>query len=310
MVVLSHYYPLIGLTFSDGLISFSRNIGTLGVGIFFLLSGYATMISKINKRNYLHHYLFKRALRLYVPFLIVFFVYFILECAFKGQIIVRYLFVMPIMSLPDTPNWYLKVQFCLYVLFFVFAKIFKKNSFVIIAISTSCILYMIIGFLLKLDGFWYNTIFAFPLGMFVAIKKNDLYTLLRKRIVITISASTILLLVCLFPFFMWGGTIFEMIFVFGFVQFIVCICSCFCGDMKIIKYLGKCSLEIYLSHMVMIFVFKQLFDLKELNVVWNLVLLAVFLTASVLMSMAVRFISNKIIKRVLLRLDNKKTNKV
>ena len=44
MVVLSHYYPLLGMTFSDGIISFSRNIGTVGVAIFFLLSGYATMI--------------------------------------------------------------------------------------------------------------------------------------------------------------------------------------------------------------------------------------------------------------------------
>ena len=41
MVVLSHYYPRLGTTYSNGLISFSMNIGALGVAIFLLLSGYA-----------------------------------------------------------------------------------------------------------------------------------------------------------------------------------------------------------------------------------------------------------------------------
>ena len=89
MVVLSHYYPLLGMTFSDGIISFSRNIGTVGVAIFFLLSGYATMISYSKKENYLNHYIPKRLLRLYVPFLIVFVLHYILKCIFQGGKIIK-----------------------------------------------------------------------------------------------------------------------------------------------------------------------------------------------------------------------------
>lgn len=296
MVVLSHYYPLLGMTYSDGIISFSRNIGTVGVAIFFLLSGYATMISYLKKKDYLSYYIPKRLLRLYVPFLIVFVLYFILEWIFKGEFIIRYFFSVPIMSLPDTPNWYLKVQLCLYLLFYISAKLFKKKSSIIIVISTVCILYMVIGFFLKIGANWYETVFAFPIGMLLAYKKEEFFTFFKKHSVIYVSISTIILFVFTFPFFMKGGTLFEILFLIGCVQFVVCICTCICGDFKLTSLLGKCSLEMYLSHMVVIFLFKQFFDLTKLSIPINIALLLLYLVTSICLSLLVQRISNGIIK--------------
>lgn len=298
MVVLCHYYPMLGMTYSDGLISFSMNIGYLGVAVFLLLSGYATMISKINKHNYLHHYIPKRLLRLYVPFIVVFVLYFVLEWVFRGEFIVRYLYSVPIMSLPDTPNWYLKVQLCLYILFFISAKLFKKNCSIIISTSIICLLYIIVGYIINIDAFWYETVLAFPLGMLVACVKDKLFLFIRKNRIISIVLSLFILFVCFFPYFKWGGIIFEIVFIFGFVQFIICVCAFICGNMKLLKHIGKCSLELYLSHMVIIFVFKQLFVLQNYSILINILLLLVYLASSVLLSMIVHLMCNKVIHKL------------
>ena len=298
MVVLSHYYPLLGMTFSDGIISFSRNIGTVGVAIFFLLSGYATMISYSKKENYLNHYIPKRLLRLYVPFLIVFVLHYILKCIFQGEFVVRYLYSVPIMLLPDTPNWYLKVQICLYILFYIFAKLLKKNRSIIVSISIMCLLYMIVGYCLKIDAFWYETIFAFPVGMLLAYKKEVFFRFFRKHSGIYISFSTIILFAFTFPFFMKGGTLFEILFLIGCVQFVICICTCICGDFKLTSLLGKCSLELYLSHMVVIFLYNQFLDLTKLSTPINIALLLLYLAVSICLSLLVQKISNGIITKV------------
>lgn len=65
MIMFSHFYPLLGLTYDDGVFSLCLNFGYIGVAIFFLLSGYSLMISKMNKPNYLKGFLHKRILRLF-----------------------------------------------------------------------------------------------------------------------------------------------------------------------------------------------------------------------------------------------------
>ena len=120
----------------------------------------------------------------------------------------------------------------------------------------------------------------------------------RKHSGIYISFSTIILFAFTFPFFMKGGTLFEILFLIGCVQFVICICTCICGDFKLTSLLGKCSLELYLSHMVVIFLYNQFLDLTKLSTPINIALLLLYLAVSICLSLLVQKISNGIITKV------------
>ena len=105
-VMYSHYYPYLKL---DGGFSIVYVLGYVGVSIFLFLSGYTSMMSRLNKKEYLKHYWRKRLLRLYVPFLIIYSIC-IIELLIKKTFTISSLVTLPLLSLPGHLNWYLKIQ--------------------------------------------------------------------------------------------------------------------------------------------------------------------------------------------------------
>ena len=198
MVMFSHYYPVLGLSYSDGIISFCLNFGYMGVAIFFLLYGYSIMISKINKPNYLKGFIPKRLLRLYVPFLIVFILDVLLMVVTGKGLKIEDLLFLPLMSLPGTLNWYLKIQLCLYILFYVLAKALKNNNVIVGTSFAICIIYMVVGYITGITDFWYETVFAFPLGMLIACKKDLLFSVFSRRYCVALPISIIVFIICAF----------------------------------------------------------------------------------------------------------------
>ena len=130
----SHYYTILDLNgkINGVLFQLLSCTGMYGVALFLLMSGYATVISKMNKANYLHRYIPKRLLRLYVPFIIVFIIMAILRMIHGEGLTLKNILLMPLMSLPDTINWYLKVQLALYIVFYLAARFIKNDKWVIV----------------------------------------------------------------------------------------------------------------------------------------------------------------------------------
>lgn len=308
MVMFSHYYPVLGLSYSDGIISFCLNFGYMGVAIFFLLSGYSIMISKINKPNYLKGFIPKRLLRLYVPFLIVFILDVLLMVVTGKGLKIEDLLFLPLMSLPGTLNWYLKIQLCLYILFYVLAKALKNNNVIVGTSFAICIIYMVVGYITGITDFWYETVFAFPLGMLIACKKDLLFSVFSRRYCVALPISIIVFIICFMPYYLKGGTILEILFILGFLQLIVCLCVRISGSVssKLFTFLGALSLELYLVHIVLL---KTIFSGKILSgssLPVSVLLLVLFIISAILLSIFISLISKRFLSYYM---ESKVTNR-
>ncbi len=294
-IMFSHFLPLVGLTYDDGILSFSLNLGIIGVAIFFLLSGYSLMISKIKKPNYLKGFIKKRLVRLYVPFLIVYILDVIVMLIMGKQIVLKDILFIPLMSLPGVLNWYLKVQLGLYIVFYILARLIKNNNFLITSTFAICIIYMIIGLFTGITAHWYEGVFAFPLGMLIAQNKECVFTFLSRRYIIALIASIVVFGCCFLPYYIFGGTLFEILFIFGFLQFVVCLCAKFAGAprSKIFTYLGVISLELYLVHTVINSNFISIVHFEKQTTLIGIVVLLCFLLGSIVVSVIVKRLSDK-----------------
>lgn len=295
LIMYSHYYAVLNLNgkINGILYQLLSCTGMYGVALFLLMSGYATMISKMNKTNYLQGYIPKRLLRLYVPFIIVFIIMVILRMVHGEGITLKNILLMPLMSLPDTINWYLKVQLALYIVFYLAARFIKKDKWVIIAIFTICFVYMIIGLITHIDAYWYESSYMFPLGMLMAKYKNSVFRFLSLHYPIKIIASFLLAAIFYIPYYFFGGPIPEIIHIWGITQFMVCLCVKMRGTSRILSFFGQCSLELYLSHAIYLGYIRQYFNLQE-----NVLTYLLFMASSVLFAYVVKKISNLFIRYI------------
>ena len=252
LIMYAHFYEKTGITYSSGIISQVLSFGFIGVAIFLLLSGYAIMASKITKQHYLKSFIPKRVLKLYVPFLISFIVSILILLCSGNEVSLNDFLGIPIMSLPGTTNWYLKVQLALYIVFYFMALLIKGNKKLILSLFGICFIYMIIGYLCGISNFWYESCYMFPLGMAIALYKKELYNIITKKFVISLCISLVSLALFYGAYFMFGGVGFEILFILGIILLMLCICTKLYGNSRVLLYCGRLSLEIYLAHTVIL----------------------------------------------------------
>lgn len=295
MVVMSHYYEVLGIS-KYGAFWQVKCAGFFGVAVFLFLSGYGAIMSKTTKQNYLKGYLPKKALRLYIPFLLAFLVDILLIYVFTKDFSFSYFLGIPIMSLPETLNWYLKVQLGLYVVFYIVSKIFKSDKTIISIVFVLCIIYMIIGTITKIDFCWFESSYLFPLGMFFGKYKNKIYALLDRKFSITITISILFAMFSYVPYYLFGGLFAEMLFILGFLQFLLCICVKTKGTFKLTKLMGILSIDIYLSHIVIINSIILSLDIDQS--VFSYIL---FLLTSILLAYLLNMLGDIIVKYIKIR---------
>ncbi len=293
MIMLAHYYSLLGIT-NIGSLWQLGGIALLGVALFLFLSGYGAMYSKINKSNYLKGYLPKRLFRLFIPFIVVFVLDVIVLFTTGQGLSWTYFAKIPILSLPGTLNWYLKVQLALYIVFYLMAKLIKNSNYLIFSIFMFCFIYMITGHLIGIDCYWYESSYMFPLGMLFAKYKEGIFSFLNSRYIFTAFSSVILLLLLYLPYYLYGGPIFEIIAILGMVQFVICLCVKTQGSFKLTIWIGTISLELYLVHSAVLNSFIVWLNYKE-----NIFSFIIFILGSVLLSYLVNIASKAIQKRIL-----------
>lgn len=293
MVVYSHYYPVLGLTYGYGPISHILGFGFIGVAIFLFLSGYAIMISKLRKPDYLNHFIPKRMLRLYIPFLISYIVFVIIMYCTGVRLSLNNILDIPFMSLPGVLNWYLKVQLVLYIVFYLLALFIKDNKRLTVSLLALCFVFMLIGYICQLENYWYQSSFLFPVGMLFAIYKEKLFNIVNRKYILSFCISVLFFMISFIPYYLYGGVIFETIFILGTTQFLLCVCIKTSGNSKIISYLGTISLELYLAHLVVLNAVRDKLNYEE-----NILTFIIYLAVSILFAILVNKMGTVIIKKI------------
>lgn len=227
--------------------------GVIGVGICFLVSGYGLHISYKKKNDYLKGFWLPKVLRLLLPFLIAFIIFWLLKMAQGNECQALEVFKSLItFRIPGTTLWYLKIQMLMYVTFYFAYRFAIKPWKKILGVFFVAIIYMIIAALCGLEQFWFNTCLFFPIGLLLAEYQEKLLPIIRKKLPFIIS-------IIIF------ASIYGMLYFFGRMNMALLIDTvymlCFCMILlwigqyftrfRVLEIIGKYSIEVYLLHIVL-----------------------------------------------------------
>lgn len=155
--------------------------GQLIVVPFLFYSGYGVATQMMNKPGYLAGFLRNRALPLWMNFLVALACYLVVTVVFVGQVrIVDVVKSFVFLHSFGNPTWFL---FCTMVAYFVVWLTFKfvqKRFWVSVGGIVGMLLY--IGIVSRYRPiWWYDTALMFPLGVVIALYKDEVLSLLSKR---------------------------------------------------------------------------------------------------------------------------------
>lgn len=223
-------------------------VGPYGVSIFFLLSGYA-LVQSTSGRVVTWSFIWKRLKNMYLPYLLIVGFFGILDQDFTSLDAVK-------IYLSGNSYWYIASIIWFYIAFFLIWKLVKQNHF-----RLGLILLFTIGFSFYLcksghSDFWFVSNMAFPLGIFLAMQEKKVLKCIAHCFPLVISILFAgMLFFCWLG--MWGYEWIDMhqtgiYWAIGanlwFCVFIVYLGQILFYHSRLLSYMGKHSLYLYLLH--------------------------------------------------------------
>ncbi|MGN0368363.1 MAG: acyltransferase family protein [Wujia sp.] len=291
--ILIHHVSLV-LRFFDGYdrsLFFFEDLGTLFVGFFFLCSGYGLIVSYEQKENYLDSFVIKRVLMVLVPFFICNYIYMFTTQIFGQKFSMKELVeaFFGILLLNDH-MWFVIEIMILYLLFYFVFRYVKKDGIRFTLIAVVTLLMMVGSFLAGHDDtlyqqanwfrgeWWYNTTLLFLVGMVFGKKREAIYGFARKHykwlvVVVTIAfvAFYKLTMYMLATRGYWKETETDMayadkavtfsvqvVMVLLFEIWMVLILMKVRFDNRVLRFLGRVSLEMILLEKTFILVYREM----------------------------------------------------
>ena len=149
--------------------------------IFFFFNGYGTMYKIKSDANYLNSFLRKRVLKIFIPFLIVYFLTVLLNVLLGERYTFIYILKCFFNGNPIASNlWYIELVFLYYLAIWVMGKTIKNKSTMIIAGFAFIVLWYVFVIWRQLSPHWMFTCLLIPVGMLFAYKEDEAYAFLQK----------------------------------------------------------------------------------------------------------------------------------
>ncbi len=234
------------------------NLGNMGCSVFFLLSGFGLSCSVRKNSPISLSYIYKHLIKLLNPFL---FIWLIDTCIhYSDGISLSNLFTLSIYS---NQYWFLKEIFLLYLVFLIPCYLRGKNN-ILMALSTTILVIILIA--LKLDSFWWNTTFCFPLGVLCSSYKDKIIDLYKRYHSISLISSFVIFVISFgLSYFV---SYFEILRAISFALFMVMIVSYHRYNIKFFDICSAESLKIYLFHVSLL----QFFTIQN-SIVYSLMVI-------------------------------------
>lgn len=282
LIVLFHH---IAQRIDSGFLFFEfANLGFLPVSVFFFFSGYGLMKKHISEENYSKGFIKKRIPSLLIPYVIVIFLYWLMYACYGDVYSIGDM--IEILSrgyIIASASWYIVDIIILYFVFYLSMKLFKKNNWLIILSNVLFnILLMVLFKNIGWGEYWYNTILISNLGMFWAFKEENIIKFINKSYYLVLPMIVLLfgvlwtnrsLIVKLLNFDFSSvlvttiiGILFTLIVLFISRKFII-------GN-KILDFVGKISLEVYLLQGIFVYIFIKSGRMISSDIVTSLIVIA------------------------------------
>lgn len=241
------------------------SLGTFAVAVFLFISGYGLMKQHITNDNYANSFIYKRLLKILIPYLIVLFVY-ILFYLFSGY---DFDFLLNkasrIFETGDSivaNSWYVFLIIGLYVIFDIVCKLFKKNYKVLIfSVLIIVILYIALAITLKMCLCWYVTVFSFVYGIVYSYYEKQIGRIIKNNFNMFLIIFTVLLIILFainIKFFdMCNNIFFYILKYYVFVSLIIVLMFKIEFNNIMLDSIHKISYELYLVHGLSILLFEN-----------------------------------------------------
>ncbi len=249
-VLLHHLYQYSGTDIGAVFGLVFQWMGYLSVGMFFFYTGYGLMLSS-QKDGYLKTFLLKHVAPLYGFYVCLIFIYTIYKALLGIDIVPKklvqsFLFGGTVVSLA----WYLQVTFVMYLIYWLVFSNIKRDSMRLGVMSAALVVFCVSCYICGLSSTWYESVFCILLGMVWFYRKEKIDRVLKsKGVLIFFSAALLCAIFTLMqPRF---GIIPKMLSAVTFSAtvtiFTYLVADTRIVDNKITQFLGKYSLEIYVS---------------------------------------------------------------
>ena len=233
-------------------------IAPVGVAIFLFLSGFGCNISIAKALNF--NWLFKKVGRIYITLGIILIVEYLIALMLgmdKSFFPKPYSFIKDFILLQPPPRatgWYLIVQTLGYLTLYG-SKRFLKSTF-LAPLFLFWLFFVMMCIYMHKQGCWWVSSLCFPLGVLFAEYSSQINQIISKyRYKLLIIFITLIITLCISTLKIHG---------IGIILLNLCVCitiailSIFVSlKSKILNFMGKYSLEIYLIHSICIFFYSK-----------------------------------------------------
>lgn len=284
LVIMCHIFPQAYL------------LGNIAVSIFFCFSGYGLMWGYMNKKSPFKNYFKNKIINTILPFWIINIIYYIYYC-FNDKSYTFGEFVLSFFNASIlTIGWYIIVLSILYIVFYcIFKKSDIKNKVKVLAVCVATIFLIFILYIVGCKSWWYCSLLAFPIG--ILLKYNDrkitiLCTNKHKWLTIIIIVSFLLVYGVTKYYNIEDGLLFLLIKVY--MSIVACYFYIRYSDKYIIKnkilnFIGKYSLIIYLIHPLII---KIINKCAVINILKFPIVLIISIIISYIYNQTAKYIKN------------------
>ncbi|MBR4759456.1 MAG: acyltransferase family protein [Lachnospiraceae bacterium] len=275
-----------------------RNIGYLFVAYFFFCSGFGLYKSFSSKPDYLKGFLPRHLMPLILTFLIT-------DCLFQYARISRKAVAFP----ANTYSWFVFVLMLFYIVFYLCCRFLGKHALTGIIICS--LLFCILCRCTYTQSYWYNSISAFPLGVFFAKQEASLLVKMRKKYPVNLVLCFLLTIALIFLadsemriYHFFGGsisfdlacdirTLLQLLAALVFPVLISMLSLKLQIHNKVLSFLGSMTLETYLVHVFFVEIFCKRF-IGSYNPFFYIKNPVLYLLAVIILTMPVAFLIKKL----------------
>jgi len=246
----------------------NQMLGQLIVASFFLYSGYGIMNSFITKKEYKHR-LLVRIMNLWFKYLIAIFFYTLLNCFLDREFsLIHYMKSIFAWESIGNSNWFIFSTLSLYFFTYFAFSVAKNNNTIIIILLMLCLCYTTLLIRLGKPSWWYDTIWAFVLGIIFRTFEdmiNDKLTCIR-GIKWGLDLVSILILMGIINVINSSNILGLSIYSLLFCILLIVFTSKVHVKNSFFHFLGYYCFEIYIYQRLVMIVFQKL-DILSINII-------------------------------------------
>lgn len=278
--------------------AFVESLGSYGVDIFFLLSGYG-LVKSYEKSGITRQYVLRRLFNTYVPYIVI--------IGFFEAVIDRRIsdFKSFVTLITGGDYWFMHTLFFMYVVFMI---VYRINVFKEALITLAIVGYTIFMYKDGRNAFWSVSNGAFLLGIYAASFEGEVCGRIKARLQSVrekfdiknanlILAGFAVMLIAWFAHSSGGGILVQMIMNISFSLAVLGICMEVKGGGVIVPTLGKYTLYIYLLHMRLFWIIVEIlpdWSYAKLAVVTSLISLVICVVFGYVMERCIGWMLKKL----------------